>query len=63
MPGRWAENMEEIFHVVLGVSLFAIAVAALVYSVIRVFTTSPFFPTGIIQAINDIQESFDRAII
>ena len=48
------EIMEEVFHVVLGIFLFGIAVAALIYSVIRVFTTDPFFPTGLIQAINDI---------
>ena len=46
--------MEEVFHVILGIFLFGIAVAALIYSVIRVFTTEPFFPTGLIQAINDI---------
>jgi uncharacterized membrane protein (DUF373 family) len=46
--------MEDIFHVVLGVFLFGIAVAALIFSVFRVFTTSPFFPDGMIQAINDI---------
>jgi len=46
--------MEDVFHVVLGVFLFGIAVAALIYSVIRVFTTSPFFPSGMIQAINDV---------
>ena len=54
VPSRAAELMEEIFHVVLGVFLFGIAVAALVFSVIRVFTTDPFFPSGMIQAINDI---------
>jgi len=54
VPARWAEGMEDVFHVVLGVFLFGIAVAALIYSVIRVFTTSPFFPNGMIQAINDI---------
>ncbi len=54
LPGRWAEITEQLFHVVLGVFLFGIAVAALIYSVIRVFTTSPFFPIGMIQAINDI---------
>jgi len=48
------EIMEEVFHVILGIFLFGIAVAALIYSVIRVFTTEPFFPTGLIQAINDI---------
>ena len=42
------------FHFVLGIFLFGIAIAALIYSVIRVFTTSPFFPTGMIQAINDV---------
>lgn len=46
--------MEDAFHVILGVFLFGIAVAALIYSVARVFTTSPFFPDGMIQAINDI---------
>lgn len=54
VPTKWAEGMEDIFHVVLGVFLFGIAVVALVFSVIRVFTTWPFFPDGMIQAINDI---------
>lgn len=54
VPSRAAELMEEIFHVVLGVFLFGIAVVALVFSIIRVFTTDPFFPSGMIQAINDI---------
>ena len=54
IPSKWAEGMEDIFHVVLGLFLFGIALAALVFSVIRVFTTSPFFPVGMIQAINDI---------
>ena len=54
VPSRAAELMEEIFHVVLGLFLFGIAVVALVFSVIRVFTTDPFFPSGMIQAINDI---------
>jgi len=54
VPHRLVERMEDVFHVVLGVFLFGIALAALVYSVIRVFTTSPFFPSGMIQAINDV---------
>lgn len=54
VPTKWAEGMEDVFHVVLGVFLFGIAVAALIFSVIRVFTTWPFFPDGMIQAINDI---------
>jgi len=54
VPNKWAEGTEDVFHVVLGVFLFGIAVAALIFSVIRVFTTWPFFPDGMIQAINDI---------
>ena len=54
VPSRLVEIMEQVFHIVLGVFLFGIAVAALIYSVIRVFTTTPFFPTGMIQSINDI---------
>jgi uncharacterized membrane protein (DUF373 family) len=54
VPAKWIERIEEVFHVVLGLFLLLIAIAALVYSVARVFETSPFFPTGMIQAINDI---------
>lgn len=46
--------MEEVFHVVSGAFLFGIAVAALVFSVVRGFTTDSFFPLGMIQAITDI---------
>lgn len=51
---RWSNMMEEVFHVLLGVFLFGIAAAAFYFSLVRVFTTSPFFPEGMIQAINDI---------
>ena len=54
VPHRLVERMEDVFHLVLGIFLFGIAVAALIFSVIRVFTTSPFFPSGMIQAINDV---------
>ena len=54
VPGRLVERIEEVFHIVLGVFLLGIAIAALYFSVVRVFETSPFFPTGMIQAINDI---------
>jgi uncharacterized membrane protein (DUF373 family) len=54
VPVKWTEGVEDIFHVVLGVFLFGIAVAALIFSLVRIFTTSPFFPNGMIQAINDI---------
>jgi uncharacterized membrane protein (DUF373 family) len=54
VPGRWVERIEEVFLIVLGVFLLGIAAVALYFSVIRVFETTPFFPTGMIQAINDI---------
>ena len=54
VPGRWVERIEEVFHIVLGVCLLVIAVVALYFSVTRAFMTEPFFPTGMIQAINDI---------
>ena len=38
----------------LGLCLLVIAVVALYFSVVRAFETTPFFPTGMIQAINDI---------
>lgn len=54
VPTKWAEGVEDAFHVVLGIFLLGIGISALVFSVIRVFTTWPFFPNGMIQAINDI---------
>ena len=54
VPANWIEKIEEIFHIILGIFLLGIAIAALIFSVTRVFETSPFFPTGMIQAINDI---------
>lgn len=54
VPASWIEKIEEIFHIILGIFLLGIAIAALLFSVTRVFETSPFFPTGMIQAINDI---------
>ena len=54
VPARWVERIEEIFHIILGLCLLCIAMVALYFSVMRAFETSPFFPTGMIQAINDI---------
>jgi len=54
VPSHWVERIEEVFHIVLGVFLLAIAAVALYFSVVRVFETAPFFPDGMIQAINDI---------
>ena len=54
VPGAWAERVEDIFHIILGIVLLGIAAVALVFTMIRLFTTAPFFPTGMIQAINDV---------
>ena len=54
IPGRIANYVEDVFHIVLAVLLIVIAVGALGVTVWRVLTTEPFFPTGMIQAINDI---------
>jgi uncharacterized membrane protein (DUF373 family) len=54
VPARWVERVEEVFHIILGICLLAIAAVALFFTVMRAFTTSPFFPTGMIQSINDI---------
>ncbi len=54
IPGRLLDRVEDIFHLILTVMLFGVAVGALVMTVIRLFSTVPFFPNGMIQAINDI---------
>jgi uncharacterized membrane protein (DUF373 family) len=38
----------------LGIILFLVALGALFFTVERLLTTAPFFPTGMIQGVNDI---------
>jgi uncharacterized membrane protein (DUF373 family) len=40
--------------VVLTALLFVVALGAVIFTVIRLFTTTPFYPDGMLQAINDI---------
>jgi uncharacterized membrane protein (DUF373 family) len=54
IPARLLDRVEDIFHLILTVMLFGVAVGALVMTFIRLFSTVPFFPNGMIQAINDI---------
>jgi uncharacterized membrane protein (DUF373 family) len=54
IPARIASYVEEMFHIVLAALLGLIAIGALGFTVYRLVTTAPFFPTGTIQAINDI---------
>ena len=48
------DRAEDAFHIVLTIALFGVALGALVFTLIRVFTTQPFFPTGMLQAVNDV---------
>ena len=54
IPARFLDRVEDLFHLVLTVVLFGVAVGALVMTFIRLFSTVPFFPNGMIQAINDV---------
>jgi uncharacterized membrane protein (DUF373 family) len=54
IPTKLLDTVEDIFHVVLTALLFAVAFGAIVFTVFRLFTTTPFYPNGMLQAINDI---------
>jgi len=51
---RVLDRVEDAFHIVLTVILFGVAAGALVFALIRLFTTSPFSPNGMLQAVNDV---------
>jgi uncharacterized membrane protein (DUF373 family) len=54
IPAKVLDLVEDLFHVVLTIILFLVALGALVFTVVRLVTTEPFFPTGMLQAVNDI---------
>jgi len=54
IPTKVVDAIEDIFHVVLTALLFLVALGAVVFTVQRLLTTSPFYPNGMLQAINDI---------
>lgn len=54
LPLKLVDLVEDIFHAVLAVSLFAIGVGAFIFSGKRLLETAPFFPNGMIQGVNDI---------
>ena len=54
IPTKFVDNIEDAFHVVLTILLFLVALGAVVFTVQRLLTTSPFYPNGMLQAINDI---------
>lgn len=54
LPLKYVDLVEDIFHAVLAIALFAIGVGAFFYSIKRLVETAPFFPNGMIQGVNDI---------
>jgi uncharacterized membrane protein (DUF373 family) len=54
LSGRVMTLIEDWFHLVLTVILFGVAIGALVFTLVRLFTTEPFFPNGMLQAVNDV---------
>jgi uncharacterized membrane protein (DUF373 family) len=53
IPVTFIDKLEDFLHGFLGIILFVIAVLAAGYSLWRLIDTRPFFPTGMIQGIND----------
>jgi uncharacterized membrane protein (DUF373 family) len=54
IPVKLVDLVEDLFHAVLAISLFAIGVGAFFFSGKRLLETAPFFPNGMIQGVNDI---------
>jgi uncharacterized membrane protein (DUF373 family) len=54
IPTKLMDTIEDVFHVVLTVLLFLVAMGAVIFTVVRLATTTPFYPEGMLQAINDI---------
>ena len=54
LPLKYVDLIEDIFHAVLAIALLGIGIGAFFYSIKRLFETTPFFPNGMIQGVNDI---------
>jgi uncharacterized membrane protein (DUF373 family) len=54
VPTKVLDAIEDVFHVVLTAILFLVALGAVIFTVVRLFNTEPFYPMGMLQAINDI---------
>jgi uncharacterized membrane protein (DUF373 family) len=54
VPKRVLDGIEDVVHAVLGLILLVVAVAAVGVTVWRVITIRPFFPNGMLEAINDV---------
>lgn len=54
IPIKYVDLVEDIFHAILALALFVIGIGAFFYSIKRLIETTPFFPNGMIQGVNDI---------
>jgi uncharacterized membrane protein (DUF373 family) len=54
LPANLVDTVEDVFHAILAIALLGIGVGAFFYSIKRLIDTSPFFPNGMIQGVNDI---------
>lgn len=54
LPLKYVDLVEDVFHAVLAIALLAIGLGAFFFSLKRLFQTTPFFPNGMIQGVNDI---------
>ena len=54
LPEHFVDILEDAFHGLLGIILFLVAMGALFFTIERLLNTKPFFPTGMIQGVNDI---------
>ncbi len=54
LPDKYVDLVEDVFHAALAVVLLGIGIGAFIFSLKRLFETTPFFPNGMIQGVNDI---------
>ena len=54
LPANLVDTVEDVFHAILAIALLIIGVGAFFFSIKRLIDTSPFFPNGMIQGVNDI---------
>ena len=54
LPLKYVDAVEDVFHAILAIALLIIGIGAFYFSIERLLTTTPFFPNGMIQGVNDI---------